>query len=153
MNEIIRGQEAAMCGVASLCYVNFILNGWYPDQQLLALAIKFNPEWGTTGEQMVMGAALLGLKAEWRNDKDLDELNFLRLFNHGIILNWMAGRDNANDGHYSVLHKATKRHVVLQDPDWIGSMRIVDRKLFESVWYDIDQNDVRLNKRALVVKK
>lgn len=105
-----------------------------------------------SGEDMLKGVAMLGLTGEWVQ-KELDELKNEIDGGASVIVNWMSGPDPKADGHYSCLSNATKDTVTLQDPEWIGSLKIMHRKLFEGIWWDIDENGNKQEKWALVVKK
>jgi len=108
--------------------------------------------WGTNGDQMLAGAVMLGFTGEWVQ-KSLDDLSLDKQEGCAVILNWMSGGNDQEDGHYSPLEWADKDVVVIQDPEWIGSIKIMNRQMFERVWYDITETGEKQEKWALVVKK
>lgn len=62
-----------------------------------------------------------------------------------VIVNWMDGKDELNDGHYSCLKEVGKDKVYLED-------KTVDLEEFEKNWYDIEDGK-RVNRWALIVYK
>ena len=140
------------CGPASIRIAAGYL-GLVVDEAKLAEKI-YDPEWGMDGEAMLRGVATLGLYGAWVKDKDLSVLaKMVKLGDYQVILSWIVGEDKRNDGHYSVLLDADKERVNLADPDWIGSIKIMDRKRFESVWFDYTEDGDRQEKYALVISR
>jgi len=151
--EIIKGRnKPGWCGPACLAWACYELEGYYPSQKQIAWEIGVDEDWGTSGPEMVAGAALLGFWAMWAH-VPLDELAKLKADGASIIVNWMSGPNKDEDGHYSVLHEVTDKTITIQDPDWKGSMRTMDRKVFEGVWWDVDEDGEKQEGWALVVKK
>lgn len=114
----------------------------------------YDPEWGTDGEKMLEGVAMLGLQGAWVKDKDLSNLaRMVKTGDYQVILSWMTGEDHKEDGHYSCLVDANEENIILADPEWIGSIKIMDRKRFEEVWWDLDEDDEKQEKWALVISR
>ena len=153
MAEIIKGRyKPGMCGPACLAWACYELTDYYPSQKQIAREMGINEEWGTTGEEMLKGVAMLGLTGEWVQ-KGLDELKKELDGGSSVIVNYMSGPNQQEDGHYSVLSNATRDTVTLQDPEWIGSLKIMHRKLFEGIWWDVTETGEKLEKWALIVKR
>jgi hypothetical protein len=151
--EIIKPRtKVGYCGPASLAWACYELTGYYPSQKHIATEIEMDEAWGTNGDQMLAGAVMLGFTGEWVQ-KSLDDLSLDKQEGCAVILNWMSGGNDQEDGHYSPLEWADKDVVVIQDPEWIGSIKIMNRQMFERVWYDITETGEKQEKWALVVKK
>ena len=99
---------------------------------------------------MVRGLSLLGLSGEWVQ-QSLDELNNLRKSGQSVIVNYMSGPNDAEDGHYSVLYAVTETTVAINNPEWVGMITIFRREDFEKIWYDIAEDGTRQERWALVV--
>lgn len=140
------------CGPASIRIAAGYL-GMGVDEAALAAKI-YDPEWGTSGEAMLEGIVMLGLHGMWVNSLSLDTLTkMVKLQNYQVILNWMDGENFKEDGHYGVLIDADKENVILADSEWIGSIKIVDRKKFEEIWFDLDEDGERQERYALVISR
>lgn len=86
----------------------------------------------------------------------LDELDQRRHEGARILVNWMTGPHDKEDGHYSIFEGFVYLNgiefVVINDPEWVGSLRLIPRKNFEKKQYDYDEeNDRLLYKWALIV--
>src|SRR3990167_10317717 len=140
------------CGPASLRIAGDNL-GVPTDEGRLAEKI-YDPEWGTSGDAMMEGVAMMGLVGMWKQGANLTSLsNMVKTGDYQVILNYMDGEDTKTDGHYSVLLDADKENVILADPEWIGSIKIMNRKKFEGVWFDLDTEGNVESKWALVISK
>ena len=152
MKEIIRGrEEPEWCGPATLAFSAREQGLPYPSQKDLAEKI-YDPSWGTDGDAMIVGCRLLGLSGEWVQ-KELDELNTLRKQGASVIVSYMSGQNETEDGHYSVLSAVTEKIEALQDPEWTGKITIFRREDFEKIWFDMDEDGNRQERWALVITK
>ena len=63
-----------------------------------------------------------------------------------MIVDWFS----ENDGHYSVVTRATRSEVTLMDPE--RGYRTLPRSVFERVWFDFDDQppEGRLRRRTLI---
>jgi len=152
MKEIIVGREVAgFCGPACLAHVAKEQGVGALSQSALASEI-YDPNWGTDGEAMLRGLTLLGLSGEWRQ-QSLNELNEERKKGHSVIVNYMSGPNDAEDGHYSVLYAVTETTVAINNPEWVGMITIFRREDFERIWYDIAEDGARQERWALVITR
>jgi len=143
---------AGSCGPASLRIAAENLG--VPVSEQVLYDKLYDPEWGTDGHAMLKGVAMLGLHGMWVGSLSLDTLaKMAKLQNYQVVLNYMDGPNHKEDGHYSVLVDADKDNVILADPEWIGSIKIMDRKKFESVWWDLDEDGGKQERYALVISK
>jgi ABC-type bacteriocin/lantibiotic exporter with double-glycine peptidase domain len=137
-------EEDGWCGPAALQYVARCCGMEYSQSQLARLMGTTN-ENGTSHKQMLEGAKELGLSTfsvEWFS---LDKLSSL-LPTHYIIVNWIDGTNEHTDGHYSPLLKVEGNKIYLADAT-------MDRKTFEKKWYDFDNEEKRIDRWAMVVRK
>src|SRR3990167_8310130 len=142
MKEIIEGRIfPGACGPACLAHVAKE-QGVFPLSQTELATHIYDPSWGTDGEAMVRGLSLLGLSGEWVQ-QSLDELNNLRKSGQSVIVNYMSGPNDAEDGHYSVLYAVTETTVAINNPEWVGMITIFRREDFEKIWYDIAEDGAR----------
>lgn len=144
--------KAGQCGPASLRIAAEYL-GVAADEAKLTKKL-YDPEWGTDGNAMLEGVAMLGLHGMWLQNMSLDTLvKMVKLKDYQVILSWMSGENYKEDGHYSVLLDAGPEHVILADPEWIGSIKIMSRKKFEGVWFDLDEDGEKQERFALVISR
>ena len=151
--EIIKaGIKAGYCGPACVAWACYEQRGFYPNQPQIAWESDMNEEWGMNKEDMLVAVGLLGLTGEW-GQKSLDELMKEKQAGASVIVNWMSGPKDNEDGHYSVLYDATRDNIIIQDPEWVGSLKIMDRRLFEKQWWDIAEDGSKQESWSLVIKK
>ena len=144
--------KEGQCGPASLRIAAEYL-GVAADEAKLTKKL-YDPEWGTDGNAMLEGVAMLGLHGMWLQNMSLDTLvKMVKLKDYQVILSWMSGENYKEDGHYSVLVDASNDNIILADPEWIGSIKIMDRKKFEEVWFDLDTEGNVEARWALVINK
>ena len=92
---------------------------------------------GTSQKKMLETAFNKGFEAFMTTELDLNQLQTHLNQGHQVILNWMSGHDEENDGHYSVLDQVSRHFITISDPDGnVGSLRTFERKDFEKFWYD-----------------
>jgi len=143
IKEEVHHEQEGWCGPACL---SFIAEQEHIDvtQSELAQLMGTSHENGTSHEQMLMGAKEIGLKPTQVLGMRIDTLAEV-LPNYHVIVNWMSGSNDADDGHYSVLKSVTENTVVLEDRE----MKMED---FEKKWYDIEKEG-RVNRWAMIVKR
>lgn len=137
------------CGPASLSFAASKLGVKVSQGKIKELA-NTNKD-GTKMTKLVEAAKKIGLSSEIHTSKSLDELGNLVAEGNAVILDYMDGREK-DDGHYSVLERVDKDFIVLQDPAYIGSVRVIPKKSFERSWYDFE-NGKRVDNWALVLSK
>jgi len=113
-------------------------------QSELAEVMNTSVKDGTSHEQMVEGLKYIGLKGFPLEGLRIGELGIL-LKDYHVIVNWMSGPNDADDGHYALIDKVENGIVYLND----ATIPIPD---FEKNWYDIEDGK-RVNRWALVVYK
>ena len=147
---ITKGRKVAgWCGPAAIHNVVHRL-GIEVSEEEVAKVMGTTPEAGTSHEGMLAACKYLGLEAEWRKFpatmEAFDELEEITKKGNLIILDWMSGPNEIEDGHYSeffgIMPQGGEKAVILGDPEWVGSIRIIRAKDFLRVWYDtsVDQN-------------
>ena len=142
MKEIYYEQEG-WCGPSVLQWVAEQERLDFTQSRLAEVMGTTNKE-GTSHPQMVEGLKHVGLKGFTLEGLRIEELGIL-LKDHHVIVNWMDGEDEENDGHYSVLKEVREDKVYLED-------KVINIEDFERKWYDI-VGGKRVNRWALVVYK
>ena len=112
-------------------------------QSELADVMRTTNQEGTSHLGMLMGVRELGLKAFKVVGLKIEELKDFLPHNY-VIVNWIDGGDELEDGHYSILTEVSDK-VYLNDYE----MNIDE---FEKKWYDFDRGK-RVDKWALIIKK
>lgn len=151
-SEIIEGQFIdGACGPACLahCCRRF---GILIDQVHVADRMGLDPEYGASHKQMIECAKSLGLEATVASHYTLDQLQAEKKSGKEIIINFMSGGSEDDDGHYSVFEGATDDVVLLNDPSWYGAICLWRRNDFEACWYDITQKGERVAQWALILE-
>jgi predicted double-glycine peptidase len=138
-----RQEESGWCGPACLAHIAKY-EGLHYTQAQLARILGTNSEDGTSHYQMFCGALEIGLQATQVRDASLDMLAEV-LPNFHVIVNWMTGTNEAEDGHYDLIKDITKDMVHLQEETMF-------RGTFEKYWYDIGKEG-RVNRWAMLVKR
>jgi len=152
MPEIIRGREVKdWCGPASLSWAIHLL-GEHAEQGLIASLAGSDHVWGTTGEGLQRSAEELGYTAHWAQ-VPLETLEQKRKEGASIIINFMDGENEQEDGHYAVLRKLTPVWIVLDDPSLDGRITIFRRNDFEQRWFDVTEEGEKQWGWAMVVQK
>lgn len=96
---------------------------------------------GTDDQGFKRGAELLGMNVKIINESSFEEIEKWLNRNIPVIVHWFTcgRRDYTNsdvaDGHYSVVMGLDDENIYIQDPE-IGSMRILNREDFLTVWFD-----------------
>ena len=91
---------------------------------------------GVEPEGLLIAAQRLGLKGFVKDYATFKEVeNYVNVKKIPVIVDWFSYFIPPADGHFSVVVKATKTKIYLQDPE-IGELRIVDRRAFHRVWFD-----------------
>lgn len=99
---------------------------------------------GTTHEAMLAGAREMGFRAFRLQGLYIEGLAEL-LNHHYVIVNWMDGDNEADNGHYSRLEKVEDGIVYLND-----TKMPIDE--FEKKWYDIEDGEW-VEKWSLIIRK
>jgi len=152
-HEPMRGQEnESWCGPACIQEILKRRLKLGISQAELSRRMNTTEENGTSQEDMVRILREFGLDIYATTTKPLDKLNKIRKKGAEIILNWMSGRNEENDGHYSILDALNENYIGLNNPSFKGSYNILRRQDFENIWYDIEADGRRVDKWALIVK-
>ncbi len=114
-------------------------------QSELAQIMKTTQEEGTSQKNLHEGAKSIGLKAFQLKGLEIEELSTL-LEHHYIVVNWMDGEDEKEDGHYSLLDRVENGIVYLNDAE-------MPVKEFEEKWYDIEEDGNKIEKWAMIISK
>lgn len=148
--EVVEGQaEDSFCGPASLAWAAKE-QGVNISQYELAKIMETTYEDGTSHGAMVEGAHAIGLMVMVVNGADLKDLQHMRDKGFSVIVNWMSGPKDLEDGHYSNFIEYKGGVVSLNDCSEGGMIRGMTGEEFNGRWYDIDEG-VRARKWALVV--
>lgn len=113
-------------------------------QSELARIMQTTIQAGTSQKNLHEGAKSIGLKAFQLKGLDIEELSTL-LEHHHIVVNWMDGENEQEDGHYSLLDRVENGLVYLND----ATMPV---NKFEERWYDFEEGE-RVNRWSLIVWK
>jgi ABC-type bacteriocin/lantibiotic exporter with double-glycine peptidase domain len=119
-------------------------NGKDASQSKLAEIMGTSSEEGTSHMGMLVGAIESGLRAFQTKGLHPLDLNDLSKTHH-IIVNWIQGENDREDGHYSVYEKYEDGKVYLHDA-------VLPEEDFNKLWYDYDRGR-RVDKWALLIKK
>ena len=136
--------EAGYCGPAVLAAAAK-QQGIEITQRELADVMGTTEKLETSHEDMMHGAFEAGMNFIAQERLNLGQLNAIRVGGFSVILNWMDGDDDQNDGHYSLLEDLTPKEIVLNDPSNGGEIRRFSRHEFEQRWFDINNGKVVRN--------
>ncbi len=142
MKERLHEQEG-FCGPTVLQWVAKE-EGIIKTQTELAELMGTTNKDGTPPDKMVECAKKIGLTAYPAKGADIESLGEL-LDNHHIIVDWMSGPNENDDGHYSELEKVDKGMVYLKD----ATMTVEE---FDKRFYDIDDGK-RSDRWAMIIWK
>lgn len=82
----------------------------------------------------------------------LEELKMSVNKKNVVIVDWMAGKDHKEYGHYCLLEDCNKNYVILNNPLCFGSYSIMKRSVFEKQWFDYE-NGKKVKNWAMVISK
>lgn len=136
-------ENPGWCGPACIQYVA-LLEGLHYTQSQLARILQTTHEDGTSHEHMISGAKFIGLKVARIEGQRIEALAEI-LPQYHIIVNWMDGPNDADDGHYSILKEVKDDMVTLGD-------RVMKMEEFEKKWYDFEKES-RVDRWAMIVRK
>jgi len=133
------------CGAAAL---QAVLRYWGIDieEDKLMNLLKTSPDYGTNEKDIVRVARRMGLKARFKDNVTLEDLE--RSIHEGIPVivdcqSWRSSRQSnkswANDwknGHYMVVIGIDEDNVYLEDPYVLGSRGYIPRQEFEERWHN-----------------
>ena len=143
MEKLKIHEQPGWCGPACMQVITRD-RGMTFSQSELGRMMGTTTEDGTNHIQMFSGAQKLELHPSMLEDATLEILTEFLPENH-IIVNWMDGTDEKNDGHYSYLDRIDKDKVHLRDTT-------MTRQEFNEKWYDFEDGK-RVNRWAMIVKK
>jgi ABC-type bacteriocin/lantibiotic exporter with double-glycine peptidase domain len=144
MKEQLRLQERdGWCGPAALQLITRE-HGLTYSQSELATLMGTTEEFGTSHYQMFCGAIKLGLQPTQVLGQPIETIA-KALPDFHVIVNWMTGTNETDDGHYDYLRKIEDGKVYLT----ADTMTIEE---FNSKWYDIEDGK-RIERWAMIVKK
>jgi len=132
------------CGPACLQFIARE-HGIPTTQSELARIMHTSHEGGTGHYEMFCGAMEIGLQPTQTLGMMVETLAEL-LPNYYVVVDWMTGTNESDDGHYDLLHKVENEKVYLND----ATMTIEE---FNSKWYDIESDGKRVDKWAMIVGK
>mgnify|MGYP001566838770 CR=1 FL=1 len=148
-------QKPNLCGPACLKMVLRYYNLSAPRQHALAKLCKTSIHTGTSGENILKAAKKLKLTGFIKDFAEYRELiRWVEKKRVPVIVDWFA----EEDGHYSVVLKATPCKIYLQDPE-IGHIRVMSRKDFVRVWFDFTgdfitgKGDIRVRRMIVIQPK
>lgn len=113
-------------------------------QSELAQIMKTTNREGTSQKNLHEGSKSIGLKAFQLKGLEIEELSTL-LEHHYIVVNWMDGPNDKDDGHYSLLDRVENGIVYLNDA-------VMPVNEFEEKWYDFEEGK-RVDRWSLIVWK
>jgi len=123
-------------------------------QSELAKIAPYDPDWGTDHEAMLAGARAFVLGAYEVIGRGLEELGQLAE-KKAVILNFMDGLGNGEDGHYVLLDRLTENDIVVVDPNPIssvdGGFRKIERGWFEKHFWDVNRGGKVVGRWALAI--
>lgn len=132
------------CGAAAL---QAVLRYWGIDieEDKLIKLLKTSPEYGTNERDIVRVAKKMGLKAEFKDNITLEDLE--RSIHEGIPVivdcqSWgstcsnKSWADDWRDGHYMVVIGIDEDNVYLEDPYILGSRGFIPRQEFVERWHN-----------------
>lgn len=148
-------QKDGWCGPASLQYALRKM-GKVMSQRTLAKKLKTTVSGGTDPKDIKKVVVKMGFKAKVHQGKNprktLASLDKNVKKGGTSIVDYLAGKDINNDGHYSVLEKADKKKVSLWDPS-PGKKRSVGTKKFVKSWKDTTTGGKVFTKWGIEIKK
>jgi predicted double-glycine peptidase len=132
-------QTRGMCGPACLKMV-FAYFGRRVSHKKIAKACRSTLASGTTGANLVRGAKKFGFAGQVSDHSNFRTIAKWLRRGVPVIVDWMStvptrASGHMACGHYSVVSRLEKDHIVLQDPA-IGGERRLSRKAFLNVWFD-----------------
>ena len=148
------GQKPNACGPASLAIALHNLGTPVLPEEL-EHTMNFNPDEGVEFHQMIDAARQYGLDVHTTRGVGLKELKQLKDMGGEVILCWVAGSNPKEDGHFSVLYDYDEENklVVLNDTEAGGSIRVYNQRIFESKWFDLDDEREKLPKWEMIITK
>jgi ABC-type bacteriocin/lantibiotic exporter with double-glycine peptidase domain len=148
-------QKDGWCGPASLQYALGKL-GKKISQKKLARKVKATIAGGTAPKDIKKAVKKMGFKVKTHQGKSpsktLASMNKTVKKGGMAMVDYLAGKDINNDGHYSVLEKATKKKVSLWDPS-PGKKRTIPTKKFIKNWKDTTTGGRIFTKWGIEIKK
>lgn len=136
-------EQSGWCGPACLQWIAKEFGLVYTQVELVKILGTTEKD-GTSPENMIKGAREIGIKAFRLQGLPIEEMGDI-LRHHYVIVDWMSGPNENDDGHYSLLDKVENGKVYLRDVE-------MDVEDFNKRWYDID-GGIRNEKWAIVVCK
>lgn len=144
MKEIYQEQEG-YCGPAVLQDI-IHQEGMFATQSEIADVCRTTNKDGTSHLGLLMGARELGLKVFKVQGLRIDQLaDFLP--KHYVVVDWMTGDDEAEDGHYEQIEKIENGKIYLIEGE------VFDIETFDKKWYDFDKDGVRIDRWAMLVHR
>jgi uncharacterized protein len=142
--DIRQGTEYT-CGVGAM---QAVLLYWGRDvgEEDLGDLLNTNPDTGTYPEDMVRAAKVMGLKAYFRDNLTLEDLESSLNQSVPVIVNCQSWRSPATigtyaddwwDGHYLVVIGMDEENVYLEDPYILGSRGYLSRQEFVERWHNL----------------
>ncbi len=135
-------EEESFCGPVCLQIVAQQEGLFYTSSQLTR--ITGTNDNGTSHYQMFSGAFEIGLCPTQVQGMEIE--TFAKILPHyHVIVNWMSGPNDMEDGHYSVLREVKDGMVYLSDTT-------ISITQFKKSWYDFEE-ERRVDRWAIMIKK
>lgn len=146
--KIICQEKSGWCGVACVQEV-LRRKGIYRSQENIATDMQVGYQGIDPDEIFNVIKYTYKLGVAMIEHESLDDLGESHEAGYSVIVDWMNGR-NDEDGHYALLEYVDKDCVILNDPDYPGSLRMLKRETFEKQWYDYEDGK-KIERLAILV--
>jgi ABC-type bacteriocin/lantibiotic exporter with double-glycine peptidase domain len=144
-------EEIGWCGPACL-HEALKRRGKNISQKKIAKVLNTTIDDGTTLYKLSDGAAKLGLDCITSEDTKFDYLQKCLQNGNIVILNWMSDTNTEDDGHFTILEEINDKFVIMNDCEWIGYLKIIEKSKFNDVWFSVDDDGEIINRWALIIK-
>lgn len=149
----MKQKKDGWCGPASLAYAAKKQD--VPVTQEKAAQITHTTvKDGVDPNNLVKGAKHLGLTVHTIKNKPQKE-TFEKIQRalekkKSVIVDYLAGKNIKNDGHYSVVEKITNKDIMLWDPE-TGKKRSLSKKKFTTNWKDTTKSGTLFSRWAMIL--
>lgn len=151
-------QSPGFCGPASLKMVLDYYGAEFSEEELAKVG-GANRELGILLQGMVKAARHFGFHVFYKENSALDDIRYFIKRDIPVIVAWFSPFDGSYDGHYSVVTDINKKNIILVDPVFPISGKILTyiirtRKLlladFFKLWFDFDGYFIKTQKDLLL---
>ena len=139
------------CGPATM-YLLGKIEGIGITEKDIVEAVRPNALWGTSHEEMQTIARGMGFAPVTYENATVEFIEKQKENGADVVVDWMSGEDEENDGHYSLVDHVDDKEIVLNDT-LAGAFVKIPHNEFQKIWWDTDLDEKPVRGWCMILLK